>query len=256
MARLYDRADIYDLLETEERYQITKRHWETVLPGRSIGTLLDVSIGSGNLTLPLAELGVRLYGSDLSGEMLKRCEEKARKKGFAVDLRLSDFRRLDEHFDTAFDCVASTGNSLPYVTNGEVLDVLGQMDRLVKPGGYLYVDIRNWDKILETKQRFYLYNPTFLDDVRMNLVQVWDHHGDGSMTFNLLYTFERGNKIIQKEIFEERYFPLKRRLLLDGLKRLGYGEMELVCLPAFLETVKPEDADWYCVLARKQEALA
>ena len=26
MASLYDRADIYDLLETEERYQITKRH--------------------------------------------------------------------------------------------------------------------------------------------------------------------------------------------------------------------------------------
>lgn len=254
MASLYDRADIYDLLETEERYQITKRHWERVLSGKRIGTLLDVSIGSGNLTLPLAELGVELYGSDLSEAMLERCKEKARKRGFPIDLRVSDFRRLDEKFDAAFDCVASTGNSLPYVTNAEVPEVLAQMDRLVKPGGYLYVDIRNWDKILQTKQRFYLYNPTFLDDVRMNLVQVWDHHGDGSMTFNLLYTFERDNRIVQKEIFEEHYFPLKRRLLLDGLRRLGYGEIETMCLPAFLETVKPEEADWYCVLARKQEA--
>ena len=255
MGRLYDRADIYDLLETDERYQIAKRHWERVLSGKEVRTLLDVSIGSGSLTLPLAELGVRLYGSDLSGEMLKRCGEKAEKKGFAVDLRVSDFRRLDDSFDTAFDCVASTGNSLPYVANGEVLDVLAQMDRLVKPGGYLYVDIRNWDKILERKQRFYLYNPTFLDDTRMNLVQVWDHHGDGSMTFNLLYTFERENRIFQKEIFEEHYFPVRRRVLLDQLDRLGYGEIELRCLPAFQEAVKPEDADWYCVLARKQEAM-
>lgn len=255
MASLYDRADIYDLLETEQRYQITKRHWERILSGKEIRTLLDVSIGSGNLTLPLAELGVELYGSDLSEAMLERCREKAGKRGFPIDLRVSDFRRLDERFDTAFDCVASTGNSLPYVTNAELLDVLAQMDRLVRPGGYLYVDIRNWDRILETKQRFYLYNPTFLDGgVRMNLVQVWDHHEDGSMTFNLLYTFERENRIVQKEAFEEHYYPIKRRLLLEKLEQLGYREIELLCHPAFVETVKPEDADWYCVLARKQEA--
>lgn len=254
MAGLYDRADIYDLLETEERYQITKRHWERVLSGKPIKTLLDVSIGSGNLTLPLAELGVWLYGSDLSEPMLKRCGEKAEKRGFAVDLRVSDFRRLDKAFVGTFDCVASTGNSLPYVSNGEIPGVLRQMDRLVKPGGYLYIDLRNWDKILDTKQRFYFYHPTFFDDVRMNLMQVWDHHRDGTMTFNLLYTFERENKIFQKEIFEEHYFPLPRRLLLDMLDRLGYGNIEVMCHPAFLETVKQEDADWYCVLARKQEA--
>ena len=108
MASLYDRADIYDLLETEKRYQITKRHWETVLAGKQIGTLLDVSVGSGNLTLPLGELGVELYGSDLSGAMLERCREKAGKRGIPIDLRVSDFRRLDEAFDRAFDCVAST----------------------------------------------------------------------------------------------------------------------------------------------------
>ncbi len=254
MASLYDRADIYDLLETEERYQITKRHWERVMSGRQIGTLLDVSIGSGNLTLPLAELGVELYGSDLSEQMLERCREKAGKRGVSIDLQVSDFRQMDNRFDRTFDCVASTGNSIPYVTNDEVPGVLAQMDRLVRPGGYLYVDIRNWDRILETKQRFYLYNPTFLDhDVRMNLVQVWDHHEDGSMTFNLLYTFERGNKIFQKEIFEEHYFPLKRRILLNSLERLGYGGIKLFCLPAFLEDVKPEEADWYCVLAQKRE---
>ena len=73
--------------------------------------------------------------------------------------------------------------------------------------------------------------------MRMNLVQVWDYHGDGSRTFNLLYTFERENKIFQKKIFEEHYFPLQRQLLLDQLDRLGYGEIEIICLPAFVEAV-------------------
>ncbi len=257
MAKLYDRADLYDLLENEQRYQIAKRHWERVLRGRRVQTLLDVSVGSGNLTLPLAELGVELHGSDLSEAMLERCREKAGKREIPINLRLSDFRRLDEAFDggAVFDCVASTGNSLPYVTNAEVPDVLAQMDRLVRPGGYLYLDLRNWDRILETKQRFYLYNPTFLDNgMRMNLVQVWDRHGDGSMTFNLLYTFERENRIVQKEIFEEHYFPIKKQQLLEELERLDYEEIELMCLPAFLDGVKPENAEWYCMLAHKQEA--
>ena len=51
MASLYDRTDIYDLLENEDRFQTTKTHWQTVFAGNEIRTLLDVSIGSGTLTL-------------------------------------------------------------------------------------------------------------------------------------------------------------------------------------------------------------
>ena len=56
MASVYDRADIYDLLEDESRYETYKKHWEIVLQDKSVKTFLDVSIGSGNVTLPLAEL--------------------------------------------------------------------------------------------------------------------------------------------------------------------------------------------------------
>ena len=40
----------------------------------------------------------------------------------------------------------------------------------------------------------------------------------------------------------------------DELRRLGYEKIELMCLPAFRESVNPEEAGWYCVLAQKQEA--
>ena len=137
MASVYDRADIYDLLEDEGRYEAYKKHWEIVLQDKSVKTFLDVSIGSGNVTLPLAELGVRLYGSDLSETMLARCRQKAQKKNVDIEVKRCDFRSVSEQFSERFDCVASTGNSLPYVSNEDVLATLGQMDRLVKPGGYL-----------------------------------------------------------------------------------------------------------------------
>lgn len=253
MSELYDRAEIYDLLENEERHQGYRRHWESILSGKSIRTVLDVSIGTGNLTLPLAELGMELFGSDLSEAMLERCKEKAQKKGLTVDLRPCDFRTLGRHFRQTFDLVASTGNSLPHVKNEDVFTALEQMDALVRPGGYLYFDTRNWDKILETRLRFYLYNPTFLNGVRINLIQVWDYLPDGSMCFNLLYTFERDGHIFRKEKFEEHYFPIRRRLLLDKLERLGYREIQVFPFPAGAEPADATDAGWYCVIAKKQE---
>lgn len=68
MEKLYDRADIYDLLENDSRYEITKGHWQYLLKGKPVRSLLDVSIGSGNMTLPVLDLGIDLYGSDLSIE--------------------------------------------------------------------------------------------------------------------------------------------------------------------------------------------
>lgn len=287
MANLYDRADIYDIFDNEDRYRAYRRHWEIILRGKEISSLLDVSIGSGNVTLPLAELGISLCGSDLSGSMLENCARKAAERGFEIELKHSDFRNLSCWEGRKFDCVASTGNSLPHVENSDVLKTLEQMDSLVGEGGWLYFDIRNWDRILRERNRFYLYNPMLHNDTRINLVQVWDYHDavmkdasmdalkdaskdvlkdaskdipddisdNISMTFNLLYTFEKENKIFQKEIFEEQYYPIKRDKILEKLKELGYKEIELMCFPAFFENVDVDKAEWYCVMAQKGNGL-
>lgn len=232
MASVYDRTDIYDLFDSPKKDAQTLSHWQTVFDGRPIRSALDVSIGTGSLTLPLGQLGVSLYGSDLSGSMLARCRKKADERGIAIDLRQSDFRDLTSHFDRSFDCVMSTGNSLAYVTNNEITGVLEQMDALVEPGGCLYFDLRNWDRIVGQKKRFYCYNPAFLPNGdRVNLMQVWDHLSDGSIVFNLVYTFERDNKIFQKERFEEHYHPVPQKLLLDKLTQLGYQDIQVKAFP-------------------------
>lgn len=250
MAKLYDRADIYDLMESEPRYKAFMGHWAKVLEGKNVRTLLDVSIGSGSVTIPLLDLGIKLYGSDLSKPMLERCEKKVKARGFETDLRICDFRELKKSFTERFDCVASTGNSLAYVTNSEILDVLEQMDELIVSGGYLYFDLRNWDYVVNTKQRFYTYNPVFDGDTRINLVQCWDHNADGTIDFNLLYTFERDNRIFQKEIFKEHYHPVSQKLLLDKLKAMGYTGIEIHRFPIQAGEYT-EECDWYCVIAKK-----
>ena len=251
MARLYDRAEIYDLIESEEHSEITRRDWASFLEERPVHTLLDVSIGTGGMTLPLQELGIEVSGSDLSKAMLSRCREKAAAKGHPVECRQADFRNLSCWAGQQFDCVASTGNSLAYVDNQDVLLVLEQMDALVKPGGYLCFDSRNWEKIQQEKQRFYLYNPFFHGNDRVNLVQVWDHNADGSITFNLLYTFERDGRIFQKEVFEEHYHPFSETLVADKLLTMGYTDLTVRPVPCFVPETDFARFDWYRLIVRK-----
>lgn len=252
MGTIYERADIYDLAHTEQKDKILTSFYKDILSNKDIHHILDVSIGSGNLTLPLVTLGYEVSGSDLSQDMLKRCEEKANQKGLCVDLKVSDFRTVNEAFHKKFDLVMSTGNSLPYVEEDDVWLTLKAMDQLVNENGYLYIDVRNWDKIVAEKQRFYLYNPFFVGDTRVNITQVWDHHEDESVTFNILYTFEENHKIYQKEIFQEYYHPLYRDNLCHMIRKLGYEIVELDMFPK-LKAMPIEATDWYFILARKSE---
>ncbi len=251
MTSLYDRPDLYDLPDNEGKDKATKAHWEKVFSGKDIESVLDVSIGTGGLTLPMAELGIRLCGSDLSESMLDRCREKAKEKKIAIELRQSDFRNVSKAFSETFDCVMSTGNSLAYVNNEDVRRTLYEMDAIVKKGGYLYLDTRNWDKILKERQRFFLYNPVFKDDLRINLVQVWDYPEDDSMIFNILYTFEKDGKILSREEFTEHYHPVTLSFIKGVLKEMNYTDLEMMPLPAQAGAFDEEKTHWYCLIAKK-----
>ena len=253
MSKLYDRADIYDLIDSDQRTDAIRRDWKLFLDNREIHAMLDVSIGTGSMTLPLQELDIEISGSDLSEAMLARCEMKASAKGKPVELKHCDFRDLTCWEGREFDCVVSTGNALGYVSNSDVVLTLEKMNNLVKPGGFLCFDSRNWEMIQKEKQRFYFYNPFFRDGNRINLVQVWDHNADGSITFNLLYTFEKDNRVFQREIFEEHYHPFGINLVLDKIKEMGYGNIVIQPVPSFEEEKDFSKIDWYRVIGQKPD---
>lgn len=248
---MYDRADIYDLRSNQKTWDLVKEHMQELLKDTDIKTVLDCSIGSGNLTLGLAELGYEVTGSDLSETMLKRCREKAEERGIKVELYHSDFREADKNVPGTYDCVMSTGNSLPYVSNEDVVKTLGRMDKLVKPGGYLYVDLRNWDKVVDEKQQYYFYRPMFHDDLRVDTIQFWEHHPDGTITFHIVFTLEKDGNIVQREVFREHYHPIRRKLVEDTIRKLGYDIVRLENMPVQAQ-MPVEEFDWYCILAKKK----
>ncbi len=79
----------------------------------------------------------------------------------------------------------------------------------------------------------------------------WDHNPNGSITFNLLYTFEQKEKIVQKEIFEEHYYPFPLKIVEEKLSDLGYDKLYFRFVPCDIPETDFEKIDWYRVIARK-----
>ena len=201
MANLYDFPEIYDERFTENANQAYKQHYEKMLSGKSIRSILDCSFGTGNLTFPLLELGYEVSGSDISAPMLEKAAKKAREKGFDVPLVQCDFRELSGRFDRQFDCVMSTGSALGHVTEADVLKTIHEMDKLIIPGGWLYFDSRNWDAAKKNTDRFIVPQPFYKEDgTRIGCVQVWDYNADGTITINIVHSYET--------CFAARYFSL------------------------------------------------
>lgn len=247
---LYQNAALYDVTYDKEQDDRVADYWKRVLKDCEVRSILDCSIGTGQMTLGLAKLGYWLSGSDLSAKMLNKCRQNAIERDLNVKLYLCDFRELSSHIEETFDMVASTGNSLPHVTNEEIKKALSEMDKLVSPGGYLYFDIRNWDKILRDHQRFFCYQPMYNNDERINLTQIWDYNLDGTITFTLLYTFEKDGKIYKKETSSVYYYPVSRSFLENTLQELGY-QICRVESQMGTDSVSIEETDWYYILARK-----
>ena len=51
MSQLYDRAEIYDLIENEKRTESIRRDWKQFLGEREIHSLLDKTIACGGFLI-------------------------------------------------------------------------------------------------------------------------------------------------------------------------------------------------------------
>lgn len=247
---IYNRPDIYDILFTEKMSELLKNHYVTVFKNKKITSIHDCSYGTGNLTKVLSKMGYIVSGSDISNEMLEQANEKNKIEQLDIKLIQSDFRDLSNQIHEQYDCVMSTGNSLAHVKNEDVKTTIDQMSKLIKDEGYIYIDTRNWDWILNTNSRFYYYQPMIKENERINAMQVWDYNDNGIITFNLLYSFEKENRIFKREEFSELYYPIKKDFLVNYLEKIGFKEIELY---SFIhhQVKNFDDMEWYVLIGKK-----
>ena len=147
---LYSRlARYYDILFprfSEDRCNFVEQMFQMYLPD-SERVILDVGCGTGSYTVAFAHRGYFAVGVDLSPDMIAVARDKAAAERAEAEFVVGDLRSVSFPFE--FDCLFCRGVMNDMVTEEEVRSLLSSAAKLLRPGGLLITDARDYDKHVE-----------------------------------------------------------------------------------------------------------
>ncbi|MHB9132209.1 MAG: class I SAM-dependent methyltransferase [Armatimonadota bacterium] len=110
------------------------------------GRVLDLACGQGRHAIPLAARGFQVTGLDYQQNLLQAATRRAREEGVTLSFVRGDMRCLP--FTGKFDAVLNIFSAFGYFSDEENARVLREMARVLRPGGWLILDVANRDAML------------------------------------------------------------------------------------------------------------
>ncbi len=134
-----------ELIDWEKRKAGEDGFFEKLLREHGVRSVIDVSTGSGFHAVQLKQAGFEVVATDGSSTMLTKARENFRQRGLQIESHYMDWLALDPTVLGRFDAVVCLGSSLCHVFEAhDRLRVLEKFRALLKPGGLLVVDQRNF----------------------------------------------------------------------------------------------------------------
>ena len=226
--------------------------FETLFAENSVETVLDSACGTGHHAVALAQRGYRVTGADASEQMVEQAIGNVLSAGLSVPFVAAGFGEMRASVDGLFDALLCLGNSLPHVLTADALrEALADMAGLLRPGGLLVVQNRNFDRVWARRERFMGPQAHREADREWVFVRFYDY-GEETITFNVvtLLRDEHGewhqtvDATSLRPIFQ---VELKRLLVEVGFDKIDfYGNY-------LKEPFDPEHSGDLVVVASKQE---
>lgn len=187
---------------------------------------LDAACGTGLHALLLSQLGVEMWGADISKEMLKQARKNARTAGVSVKWIQAPLEKLTKNIHHQFQAVLCLGNSIPHLlTKSQLLSTFQNFYHLLEPGGRVILQLLNYHKILSDKQRIIgIHRKDNLEFIRF-----YDYKGK-LINFNILTIIWEKQKAIS-ELQSTLLYPYTLDELQNYLQKVNlfpiavYGDM-------------------------------
>jgi len=145
----YDRMTSFEQRFAREEPSLTR-----LVETYGIRTALDAGTGTGFLALVLAKLGITVTAVDISSAMIDQLGVNARRLGVTVHALVGAFRDIPDLVRVPQDAVFSLGNTLAHSpSRQDLLVTLESFHRVLRPGGMLIVQLLNYDRILQTREK-------------------------------------------------------------------------------------------------------
>jgi ubiquinone/menaquinone biosynthesis C-methylase UbiE len=137
-----------DLINWDKRQEAEDRFFERALASRGARKVLDAATGTGFHSVMLKEAGFDVTAVDGAAEMLDQAERNAQRRGLNIPFVHSDWSKLGSVLHEKYDAVVCLGSSFPHLfLEQERKQTLKVFYDLLKPGGTLIIDHRNFDAI-------------------------------------------------------------------------------------------------------------
>ncbi|MGF6095064.1 class I SAM-dependent methyltransferase [Pseudomonas sp. 18175] len=134
-----------ELIDWDKRKAGEGGFFEKLLRDHGVQSVIDVSTGSGFHAVQLKTAGFDVVATDGSSTMLTKARANFREHGLDIQSHYRDWLALDAQELGQFDAVVCLGSSLCHVFAAhDRLKVLEKFRALLKPGGLLIVDQRNF----------------------------------------------------------------------------------------------------------------
>lgn len=228
------------LIGWDSRAEGENGFFERLLRDHNCRDVADIACGTGFHAIRLAHAGFAATASDGAETMIRQTERNAEDMDIALaDTRVADWRELDTVFGpNRFDALLCLGNAFTHLFEEDARrQSLDAMRTVLRPGGVLILDHRNYDKILDrgysSKHRYYYVGNGV--DARPAVVR------EDLVKFE--YSYSDGNK------FHLSMFPLRRHYIRGLLDQAGFTS--LTTYGDFEESFEPDDVDFFQQIAVK-----
>jgi len=223
---LYDAlSDSYDtMIAWEPRLRNELPFFRKVFAEIQARRVLDMACGTGQHAIAFAKEGYAVTAVDLSLPMIEQARANAVKAGVDVHLAVAGFGQARRLIGQGFDAVTCLGNSLPHLIKRlELVAFLKDMRAVLRPGGILVIQNRNYDRVWARKIRFMPVDARVIGGREALFLRFMDFHRK-TLTFNILQLFKEDTRW-QCRVDSTRLRPIFRRELEEDLRKAGFRNM-------------------------------
>lgn len=220
----------YDWLFSDFR-QVGNRHVQDAAP--RLGTrehprVLDCACGTGLLALALARHGYEVVGTDASPEMVEQAANRAEREGLSLTLLACRWQDLPRRFEREFDFVFCSGNSIAHCRDeAEMVASLAGIRAVIKPGGWLILETRDWEMLDRNRVRFTSLGLRERGGTRCIPLYVWNfaEGATAPVVVEVVFLFETDGAVSLRS-YPITYHPFTARQLGDRLREAGFAEVQ------------------------------
>ncbi|HOX97075.1 MAG TPA: class I SAM-dependent methyltransferase [bacterium] len=236
-----------DFIDWKKRRQ-GENHWLLkTLRSHNCQNIFDACLGDGADSIYLLKNKLQVISNELDPEFQKKAQANAKQNNVELKLKTYDWRELDQHLPANyFDAITCLGNSFTYLFKKKDREkTLQNFLHILKKGGILLIDERNYQKILDQKDIIlktgtFPYSKKYVycgDNVKSTPIQI----SNKKITFQ--YIHKKTGR--QGVLF---FYPFKKGELLDCLQKAGFKKIQQY---SDYQRKYSDNADFYQYLCQK-----